>query len=62
MTTNFSKTVKAIVKNDTLRDLHSAVQSLDKCINATPTGETRNRLCDANIHIQAAQNILKGLV
>lgn len=58
---NFNRMVKAVIKNDTLRDLDSAKQSLEKCINATETGLSRNRLCDANIHIMAAKNILENL-
>lgn len=29
-------------------------RDIDYFINATPTSEKRNRLCDANIHIQTA--------
>lgn len=43
-----------------LIDMSQEVQkTIETEINATPTGESRNKLCDANIHILEAIKLLK---
>lgn len=39
---------------DMVNELVLMQRDIDYFINATPTSEKRNRLCDANIHIQTA--------
>ncbi len=42
-------------------DLDDTQASLERLINRTPTSEDRNAMCDANIHVMAAIDKLKGL-
>lgn len=40
------------------QDLARALKALENRIMATPSGDVRDRLCDANIHLLTAQSIL----
>lgn len=42
-----------------IRDhLRQQQSELEMAINATPTGDVRNKLCDANIHLQVAVSLI----
>lgn len=40
------------------RQLDSLITEMDLQISATPTGERRNELCDANIHLREALRLV----
>ena len=44
-----------------VQDVSGALSNLCIAIDATPTGETRNKLTEANIHIMEAERIIKGI-
>ena len=43
------------------RHLSRTLNELDWLINNTPTGDLRNKLCDANIHAMFCADALQGM-
>lgn len=43
------------------RHLHQALQEVEYLVSTTPSGDRRNTVCDANIHLMSAQSILNTL-
>lgn len=42
-------------------DIRDCLVQLDRLILRTPTGETRNKLTDANLHLVQVNDIVKNL-
>lgn len=45
-----------------VRGLRHEQETLEVLISATPTGDRRNKLCDANIHLGRTVALLEGLL
>jgi hypothetical protein len=45
-----------------IADMWKCQQLLESVILTVPTSETRNKLCDANIHLGEAQRLIKEAV
>lgn len=50
------------LRNSLLEDLEAIQQSTEFLVTATPNGEARNKLTEANLHLMAAQAALKEVV
>lgn len=66
-TSDENQAAREAVVDNTMRRMVRTIENdltpdLEMIINATPSGERRNKITDANIYIGRAQAILKELV